>query len=439
MIVVTANWAFTDGSLVAPDRSRAAAWFTTLRRAVLRAGWRRDGSYRPVDRVDLVLAGDTFDWLASAAWAGTARPWHGGSRAAELRRHVMAASARHAARFLGRLGNLATRGFTVPTADRRGRPRLDATATVPVRVTCLAGDRDAWLDDAAPWIAARGGAAGTKWAGATVTVAHGAHVDPLCFDPERTEGGAARDRGRAPTLAESLTVDLLVRFAIAVREPERGHRAVPGGAVAGLLAASHPIEWPQALAELLDRAPSAARGRLADAWRRAVDVWRRELGRDPPACDAPSCPWDDLASRLARVTQDSAPAAADPIDAFLGPGPHGRARAILPGLASCGLVVLGHPPSAGVLPEPRDRDRHGPQVVCLGARTVRRCSPVGLVGESAAIAVACVGALPGFTGPASVVIRANDDPPTAAWLESESDHACPPLPRGADRGVVEAA
>lgn len=432
MIVVTANWAFTDGSLVAHDRQRIAAWFTSLRRAVLRAGWSRDGSYRPLDRVDLVLAGDTFDWLTSAAWGEAARPWHGGRRAAELRRQVMAASATHAADFLGPLQRLVRRGVVMPTSDRRGRPRLDATTTVPVRVTCLVGDRDPWLDEAAAWIAARGGAVGTTWADATVTIAHGAEFDPICFDPEPAAGSAARDRGRAPTLRESLAVDLGVRFAVALRAD--GRLGVMGDRLTALVTAHHPLEWQRVLAGRLDAVATAERRHVVDAWRRAVDAWRREVGRSPPAWDAPGCPWDDLASQFAGDPAANAPAAA-----WHAPAMARRARAGSAGAAAPGLFVLGHPSGDGVLSAPHDGRQPMRRTVCLGMRPMRRWGPVGVVGSPAATAVTCVGALPAGAGPASVVIRADDDAPTVEWLDGETDPADQGISDAADGCVVDAA
>ena len=41
-----------------------------------RASWRADGCYRPIDRIDLVLLGDTLDIMSSRRWlASPCRPW----------------------------------------------------------------------------------------------------------------------------------------------------------------------------------------------------------------------------------------------------------------------------------------------------------------------------------------------------------------------------
>ena len=71
MLVIAANWSISDGTLVGANGHRP--WQTLVaevRRIALRSGFRRDGAYRPVEQVDIVLAGDTFDWLLSREWLG---------------------------------------------------------------------------------------------------------------------------------------------------------------------------------------------------------------------------------------------------------------------------------------------------------------------------------------------------------------------------------
>jgi len=42
-----------------------------------RASWRADGSYQPIDRIDLLLLGDVLDLIHSRRWlSGSTRPWH---------------------------------------------------------------------------------------------------------------------------------------------------------------------------------------------------------------------------------------------------------------------------------------------------------------------------------------------------------------------------
>ncbi|NCY03689.1 MAG: hypothetical protein EBX36_12480, partial [Planctomycetia bacterium] len=74
MLLVTANWGLSDGTLASVPASRLVSRLRTeVRRAVLRSGFGQDGRYRPVDAVDLVFAGDTFDWLVSRSWTGAVR------------------------------------------------------------------------------------------------------------------------------------------------------------------------------------------------------------------------------------------------------------------------------------------------------------------------------------------------------------------------------
>ena len=76
MLVVTSNWCVTDGTLSAgPPRGCLERFRAEVRRASLRCGFGRDGNYRPPDAIDVVLAGDTFDWLVSREWTGDVRPW----------------------------------------------------------------------------------------------------------------------------------------------------------------------------------------------------------------------------------------------------------------------------------------------------------------------------------------------------------------------------
>ena len=81
MLVVTSNWCVSDGTLSAgPPRRLIDRFRAEVRKASLRGGFRCDGSNRPVDAIDVVLAGDTFDWLISREWTGDVRPWDVGRR-----------------------------------------------------------------------------------------------------------------------------------------------------------------------------------------------------------------------------------------------------------------------------------------------------------------------------------------------------------------------
>jgi diadenosine tetraphosphatase ApaH/serine/threonine PP2A family protein phosphatase len=86
MLVVTANWNITDGTLWRrPLQGLAARAWGTIQRAGLRAGFRQDGHYEPIDRLDIVFAGDTCDLLSSRCWIERdLRPWNRSTRVAAL-------------------------------------------------------------------------------------------------------------------------------------------------------------------------------------------------------------------------------------------------------------------------------------------------------------------------------------------------------------------
>ncbi|HEX5104516.1 MAG TPA: hypothetical protein VFV87_11925, partial [Pirellulaceae bacterium] len=112
-----------------------------------RASWRPGGVYRPIDRIDLVLLGDTLDLISSRRWlASPCRPWDdpqspavidtiGGIVEEILRTNVDA---------IRTLRNLATEStVSLPPATAAGQPVLEAEE-IPVAVCThyMVGDRD---------------------------------------------------------------------------------------------------------------------------------------------------------------------------------------------------------------------------------------------------------------------------------------------------------
>jgi len=361
MLVVTANWAIPDGNVCAPPpRGLFERFFTDVHRAAARAGFRGDGRYRPVDRVVLVLAGDTFDCLVSDRWLGGVRPWERRREAAARRADLFRAAWKHARRPLLAAARLARRGIAVPSAGPHGRPAPTAPVAVPVHVVMLAGDRDPAVERSAralPW-GRLGIGVGNVWDGEAVRVVHGAAADPL----------ATRDTG--PTLLESLAVDLLARFGAAVvAQPgsgDRRRRLVRG------LAAGHPLDMPLLLGKFL---PGVTDGAAQEAW--VVDVWRRSVERWAREARRWGCAADDhgavdaIAWWLDRVEPEARPrpAANQLIDALATP---------LPVCGGQALTVAGHiGPGAGDT---------AARVVCLGppkmrpdqARALRRTGPAGV-------------------------------------------------------------
>lgn len=148
MLAILSDLHLTDGTtgqLLPPaamdllcDRLGDLAW---------RASWRSDGTYRPIERIDLVLLGDILDLISSRRWlAVPCRPWEDPQLAAVsdtvagivdeiLRRNVEA---------IRTLRGLATEGtISLPPATASGQPVLEAEE-LPVSVCThyMVGNRD---------------------------------------------------------------------------------------------------------------------------------------------------------------------------------------------------------------------------------------------------------------------------------------------------------
>lgn len=376
MLVVTANWAIPDGSVSAPPpRAQFSRFIADTCRAAVRAGFRSDGRYRPIERVVLVLAGDTFDGLVSDRWLGAVRPWEQRREVAARHADVFRAAWRHARRPLAAVVRLARRGIAVPSAGRHGRPVASACVNVPAHVVMLVGDRDAAVEPLAQAMPAGrlGIAVGSAWDGDAVHVVHGTASDPL----------AARDTG--PTILESLAVDLLARFGAAlVARPgssDRGRRLVRS------LAAGQPLDMPSRLRSALPMtaADSADSAWIVDAWHRSVDRWAREARRWGCA-SADQGVVEALAWWMHAVEPGTRPrpAARQVIEALATPLPLGE--------GSHALIVAGHPAAVA--------NGHDRRVICLGPAAVDPAAAVGFrpVGPGA---VSCIEAGPAV-GPVSL-------------------------------------
>lgn len=363
MLVVSANWMFGDGTLaVAAAAPHVAVWLQAVHRAAVRAGFRRDGSYRPLDHLQVVLAGDTFDCLTSAAWTGSVRPWHDGRAAQAARRAVLVQAARRGGRLLARLSRWTRSGLSVPTADHRGRPVLAATTQVPVQVALLTGDCDAWLDDACVEATRHGLPVGSVWFDDLATVRHGLECDP-CAVPD--EGRRTGGRGWQPTLRESVAVDLVARFAAAVMITST---ASVSRSLVMALAACGPLELPRVFGLWLDASrglaapPDEHREAVVTQWRRSVAAWHRETVRQPPVSPAGVAVCDALAAHFDAAAR--------------GIGVHvGRdlceLLALRPVAMSSPVTVLGHV-SSGC-----SGDHGGARLICLGPAIGSRWSSGG--------------------------------------------------------------
>jgi hypothetical protein len=379
MLAVTANWMLTDGTL-APTRAGAAEdWLCTIRRAAIRAGVGNDGRYRPVDSVCLVFAGDTFDWLLSDVWSGRDRPWHGGGRGREARASVVASSLRASSPVIAGVRRWIRRGMPLPAADARGRPSARHVCHVPTRVVMLAGDRDAWLSEglAEPGeFAHRFGVwVGESWLDGRVNRRHGHDLDPIAHAILAAPPHAC---GRRPALAESLAVDLIVPFAVALRsETVVWNFARPRLAT---IAAAGPAAMPLAVARLVTSwgADGTTGRRLLRAWRQSVAAWKKTARRDPPFCEAEFDAVDALASWFEEAAEE-APACIpqalarlavpranrEPAGSVLGHVLSGETSIALGDPGGPWLAVIGRDQGEGWL-EPLGQPAAGPRVVTIG-------------------------------------------------------------------------
>lgn len=366
MLVVVANWGIADGTLLPATRHAQVGWLRDVRRAVIRSGMRRTGCYAPPERVDVVLAGDTFDLLTSMAWTAQARPWQRGPRARDARERVLAGAATRAGRLLAGLRRWARGGMAVPRAGRNGRPAAGTAAHVPVGVVLLAGDRDAWLEDAQSVAGRHCIRVGAVWADSVrgVSVRHGHEFDPFTSGDGESDAVSSRDRG--PTLAESLAVDLVARFGAALAADAAGWPVTRP--LVAALAGTRPAQVAATFRNW--RLRTAAQPALvADRWRMAVDAWWREARRARPTCGFEYDPVDAVATTLAAAVDSTSAPTVAPFDP-----PCGRP---IGGVASDReILVLGHPSAAFAA---GDSAAAAPSIVCLGRAAAPRSAPATAV------------------------------------------------------------
>ncbi|MCA9236695.1 MAG: hypothetical protein KDA44_14570 [Planctomycetales bacterium] len=146
MLVIISDLHLTDGtsgSMISPGA------FALLRERLedlaLGASQRRDGTYRPIDRVDLVLLGDVLDVIRSTRWLGSRiRPWDepASPGLAELVNQITNDTLRKNQDALGVFRDIAQQGVAVPAGLANGRPAGGVTEPVPVRIHYMVGNHD---------------------------------------------------------------------------------------------------------------------------------------------------------------------------------------------------------------------------------------------------------------------------------------------------------
>jgi UDP-2,3-diacylglucosamine pyrophosphatase LpxH len=149
MLVIISDLHLTDGSSGATVAPWAFEIFAQeFRDLATSASFRSDGSYRPIQRIDLLLLGDVLDVIRSSRWAlrKTIRPW-GDARQPEfndLVAQITHGILRHNDESLAVLRQLAAPGgVTVPPANSQGRPVGNAVGQpVEVKIHYMVGNHD---------------------------------------------------------------------------------------------------------------------------------------------------------------------------------------------------------------------------------------------------------------------------------------------------------
>jgi len=236
MLVVVSDLHLTDGTS-APSTALSAfeLFVEQLRQAATGASWRSDGHYRPLERLDVLLLGDTLDLLHSSRWLdATVRPWDSPQQpelielVTQIGHDVLA----HNVAGLELLRKVTSGGeLLIPAADTTGRPASGgASQRVRVVLHCLVGEHDWFLhlpgrlfdplrqavarqlglaQDAAEPLAHEPGeneALADVLRRHRVLARHGDQFDPLAFAGDR----------QVSSLSDALAIELVVRFVAAV-------------------------------------------------------------------------------------------------------------------------------------------------------------------------------------------------------------------------------
>jgi len=146
MLVIISDLHLTDGtsgSTISPGAFQLLA--ERLADLGLSASRRRDGSYRPIERVDLLLLGDVLDIIRSSQWLqNRVRPWSDAKSPEffETVSRITGDILRNNEQALGQFRKLSQQGISIPPATQDGRPAGGQTQPVPVRIHYMVGNHD---------------------------------------------------------------------------------------------------------------------------------------------------------------------------------------------------------------------------------------------------------------------------------------------------------
>ena len=264
-----------------------------LRYLAARASWRADSSYRPIDRIDLVLLGDVLDIIRSDRWLQTTvRPWDdvNSPPVVQTVADIVDAILARNEPALSVLRSLASQGLVcVAPAARNGQPVYNAPPlAIPVRIYYMVGNHD-WmlhvpgrgydmlrqkvthqmslanpLNQPLPHEAAESDVLLETFRRHRVLARHGDIFDPLNFTEDRNTS----------SLGDAIVIQLISRFASVVVQ-ELGPQVSPSLAL-GLRELDHirPLvlapAWLEGLLERTCSSP-AVRKQVKQIWDRLAD------------------------------------------------------------------------------------------------------------------------------------------------------------------------
>lgn len=155
MLVIISDVHLGDGTTANSIAQSAFRLFSNrLRETAYFASFRKDGTYRPIDRLDLVLMGDILDPIHSTLWLDTApgaldytRPWtnafspHFARKLDETTQAIIREN-RESLETLKRIAN--GHSVILPPANLRGQPDFDSKERIrpQVRIHYMIGNHD---------------------------------------------------------------------------------------------------------------------------------------------------------------------------------------------------------------------------------------------------------------------------------------------------------
>lgn len=295
MLVFVSDLHLNDGSAPSSNQGAMELLAERLGELAMRASWRADGRYRPVDRIDLVLLGDTLDLTRSRRWLhGEARPWSGPNHpgVAETASSILDGILQNNASQLAVLRSLSADGIIrLPPASVHGQPIYQAERLpIPVLIHFVVGESD-WLlhvpgpsfdllrqkvvhhlgiacayNQPFPHDPADSEVLLDALRRHRVLARHGDIYDPLAFHEVRD----------ASSLGETLAIEVGLRFLVEVEQQYAND--VPAATWSGLRDLDHvrplgclPAYLDSLLSATCPRMP--VRKALKDLWDRCVDRW----------------------------------------------------------------------------------------------------------------------------------------------------------------------